>query len=392
MRDRTERGFALVAAVFALVIIAALVTGAFFAARQELKVGRSSQSYQKAFSAAEAGLGTAVAQWNTGTYNAMAVGDSATISGTLPSSGGSYAGVVRRLNSELFLIRSVGQDPTGASQRPLATIARLAKIQMSFGASLTTRGSLKLGGSSLIDGRDANPSGWSCTSPLQGTLPGVTTADPSQITTSGCTPRGGDYSCIVGSPDVKTDATINDSTFFKYGDLNWNSVIGMATKFYGPPFGSPMGGTIGPLTDIGPVGTATTCTTSVADNWGEPGISPTGTRAVAGCNNYFPITYVNANMKITGGRGQGILLIEGDLDVQGGFEFYGPVIVRGQLTTSGTGGHFNGGVMASNVNLEDQTSILGNAVLTYSSCAIATALQFTAPGRLLAQRSWAELF
>lgn len=37
-----QRGFALVATLFALVIIAALVTGAFFAAEQELReIGRA---------------------------------------------------------------------------------------------------------------------------------------------------------------------------------------------------------------------------------------------------------------------------------------------------------------------------------------------------------------
>ncbi|MDP3775143.1 MAG: hypothetical protein Q8Q85_12850 [Gemmatimonadales bacterium] len=112
---------------------------------------------------------------------------------------------------------------------------------------------------------------------------------------------------------------------------------------------------------------------------------------MAGCRNYFPIIYVNGDLKLTGGYGQGILLVSGDLDVQGGFEFYGPVIIRGSLKTSGTGGHFNGGLMAANVDLET-SSVLGDAVVTYSSCAIARALQFNAPGRLLAQRSWAELF
>ncbi|MBI1723746.1 MAG: hypothetical protein HYR48_07550 [Gemmatimonadetes bacterium] len=376
-----ERGFALVAAVFALVIIAALVTGAFFAARQELRTGRSSQTFQRAFGAAEAGLNNTVADWQTGQWNAMAPGDSATISDTLPSNTGSYAGTVRRLNNELFLIRTVGTDPSGASQRTLATLVRLLKIEMNFPASLTTRGDLKLGGSSLIDGRDAPPSGWAC--PLTGldTLPGVTTPDPSRITTSGCSAPGGDYKCIIGDPDVKTDTTINDSTFFKFGDVDFDELAEMATKVYPP-------GDIGPLNQIAPLGTATTCQTNVLDNWGEPYRPGT----VLGCLNYFPIIYVEGNLQLTGGRGQGILLVGGNLNVQGGFEFFGPVIVRGVLTTGGTGGHFSGGVMAANVDLTDQSSILGDAVVTYSSCAVNEALKFNAPGRILRNRSWAEIF
>ncbi|MEK6610881.1 MAG: hypothetical protein AABZ35_08160 [Gemmatimonadota bacterium] len=374
-RESDERGFALVAAVFGLVIIAALVTGAFFAARQEMSVGRSSQGFQRAFGAAEAGLNNTIVQWNSGSWNALAVGDSAAVSGTLPSNTGSYAGAVRRLNNELFVIRSVGQDPTGATQRTLAALARLQLIQMDFNAALTTRGSVRIGGSSFIDGVDQNPTGWSCPSGTLDTLAGITTRDSTLISTSGCS----GLTCLRGDPKIDQDPTINDSTFFKFGDLDWDELVAMATKSY-------PAGEVGPLQPTA-VGDATTCTTATLDNWGNPYL----TSPPLGCLNYFPIIYVNGNLKLTGGYGQGILLVSGDLDVQGGFEFYGPVIIRGSLKTSGTGGHFNGGLMAANVDLET-SSVLGDAVVTYSSCAIARALQFNAPGRLLAQRSWAELF
>jgi hypothetical protein len=47
--------------------------------------------------------------------------------------------------------------------------------------------------------------------------------------------------------------------------------------------------------------------------------------------------------------------------------------------------------MAANVDLE-LTSVLGDALISYSSCAVATALQFNAPGRMLRERSWSEVF
>jgi hypothetical protein len=372
-----ERGFALVGAVFALVIIAALVAGGFFAARQELNVGRSSATYQRAFDAAEAGLNSTVATWNTGTLNALAVGDSATFSATMPGSTGSYTAVVRRLNTELFLIRSVGQDASGGSARTIATITRLQQIQMNFNASLTTRSSLKIGGSSFIDGVDTDPTGWTCPSVYHDTLAGILTRDSAQISTSGCSK----YSCVRGDPKIRQDPTLSDSSFFKFGDLDWNELVAMATKTY-------PSGTIGPMGPA-PIGTASTCTTTSDgsnNNWGDPMVPAT----VAGCRFYFPIIYVPGNLKITGGVGQGILLVGNDLDVQGGAEFFGPVIVRGNLNTQGTGGHFNGGVMAANVDLE-LSNVLGDAVITYSSCAITRALQYNASGRLLAQRSWAEL-
>jgi hypothetical protein len=379
MTRHDESGFALAGAVFALVVIAVLVTGAFFVARQESNIGKNSATYERAFQAAEAGLGAAVANWQQrmDQYNIMTVGDSTSVSGTLPSNGGSYAGYIRRLSTELFLIRVTGTDPTGSSSRTLASMTRLQYIDMDFRAGLTTRGSLRVGGASFIDGRDATVSGWGCPTTGLDTMPGVLTRDSTSITTSGCN----NYNCIAGDPKIEQDGTINDSTFFQYGDLDWDALTAMATKIYN--------GNTGPLNGVAPIGSSTTCTTSTTssnDNWGEPSRPAT----VAGCVNYFPIIYVSGNLKVTGGRGQGILLVEGDLSVQGGFEFYGPVIVRGKLETQGTGGHFNGGVMAANVDLES-SEVLGNALITYSSCAITRALSMNSPGRLIGSRGWMEI-
>ena len=83
--------------------------------------------------------------------------------------------------------------------------------------------------------------------------------------------------------------------------------------------------------------------------------------------------------------------IVSDASVQGGFEFFGPVIVKGRLKTTGTGGHFNGGVIAANIDL-DQNDILGNAVISYSSCALIKTLNATAAGAPLRERSWVNLF
>src|SRR4030042_332178 len=92
-RRRGERGFALAVAIFALVIIAALIVGILFAARQEMRVGMNSRTSVRAMGASEAGLNTTVANWQTGTWNALAVGDSVAITpAALPSHRGAYTG------------------------------------------------------------------------------------------------------------------------------------------------------------------------------------------------------------------------------------------------------------------------------------------------------------
>ncbi len=371
-----ERGFALAGAVFALVVIAVLVTGAFFVARQENTIGKNSATYEKAFEAAEAGLGSTLANWSSSgaSYNTLGVGNSTSVATvTLPSSGGSYSGYVRRLNTELFVIRITGLDNTGTSSRTVSSLVRLQNIQVDIKAGLTTQGDLKVGGSSFITGVNTNPTGWTCPTATD-TLAGVRTADSTQISTSGCT----SYSCLQGNPKIQQDTTVTTTQMLTFGDLQWSDLTAMANKTYP--------GSSYTLNDIGPVGTATTCTTSIMDNWGDPAIPPT----VAGCSNYMPIVYFAGDAQFTGGLGQGILLIGGNLSVQGGFQFYGPVIVRGTLSTQGTGGHFMGGVLAANVNLQ-LDDVLGNALITYSSCAITKALTMNSPGKQLSSRSWMEV-
>jgi hypothetical protein len=127
----------------------------------------------------------------------------------------------------------------------------------------------------------------------------------------------------------------------------------------------------------------------VETNWGEP-ILPTDP-----CFDYFPIIYRYGNLKLQGGRGQGILLVEGDLEATGGMVFYGPVMVTGTLSTSGNSGQgakFFGGVIAGNVALDDLSKLAGGALVSYSSCAIHRALQNSATVGTLAERSWVQLY
>ncbi len=115
---------------------------------------------------------------------------------------------------------------------------------------------------------------------------------------------------------------------------------------------------------------------------------------LAACGTYFPVIHVNGDITLNGDEGQGILLVDGDLSIQGSYQFYGIVIVRGSIKSAGGGStdaHFWGAVMAQNVDLELNT-LSGNATLNYSKCAIIQALNMTgvtAPDR---SRSWSLLF
>jgi hypothetical protein len=97
--------------------------------------------------------------------------------------------------------------------------------------------------------------------------------------------------------------------------------------------------------------------------------------------NYTPkLTYADVGpggvMKITanGSAGSGILVVDGDLEVNGGFEFYGLIVVRGTVRFLGGGsGGVNviGGILAGSsvTNVTQNTVTGGSVAVTYSSCA-----------------------
>jgi hypothetical protein len=62
-RERRE-GFALAAALLALLLISALVTAVFFAATEETKIGAASARHQLALWAAESAVAMTIADWN----------------------------------------------------------------------------------------------------------------------------------------------------------------------------------------------------------------------------------------------------------------------------------------------------------------------------------------
>lgn len=366
---RNERGVALAISIFALVVIGGLVAGAFFMGMQEQRVGRNTIRFQQALAAAEEGANREVANWDPTVINLIAVGDSVLINGNVTGAGGWYRGNIRRLNDELFLVRSEGFSADSVARQHVGMLVRLRPIELQVQAALKTQGSLKIGGSSQIDGHDHVPPGWTCPA-LDPSLPGIMIDDDDNITTSGCS----SLSCVDGSVKVQEDPTMTPDSLTTFGDADFDDLKAFATKII-------TGGT----RKIEPTLSGTDCNVGDPNNWGDP-LNPT-----AVCGNYFPVIWVEGDLNINGVQGQGVLVVNGQLDVQGSFEFFGPVIVKHSLNTQGTGGHFNGGVIAANVNL-DQNTVLGDAVISYSKCAVTKALNSSASAALMKERSWANLY
>jgi hypothetical protein len=380
-RVTDERGIALAVAVFALVVIGALVAGTFYAGRLEQQSGRNTIMAAQAAEAAEAGLGAAVADQTATALLDMPIdadlGGGVDLGTYTVSAQASASRRINRLTENIFLVRSLGtRNNAGGGQlaaRTIGQLIRLVQADIEVKAGLTALGDVTITGGAEVTGIDGVPSTWvdpavSCP-PLED-VTGVRYND-GKLTISGS-------GAIAGEPDSTVDATLNSSEMKE----TFDKLKALATLIVSNP--NPP--------DIVPAYTASIpprCDTDVESNWGEP-LLPTDP-----CFDYFPIIYHSGNLKLQGGRGQGILLVEGDLTASGGVVFYGPVFVTGTLSTSGNSGQgakFFGGVIAGNVALDDLSKLSGGALVSYSSCAIHRALQNSATVGTLAERSWVQLY
>ena len=384
---KNERGMALGLAIVALVVVGALVAGALFAGTQEQRVGENVRRALTSFGVAEEGVYDIIRDWDdhSATYAALYPTDSVVINPTTSASKmGSYSGTVFKLNDQLYVVDVTGQDTMslagrirggGASQR-LGLLTRIRPLQVNTQAAVTSGGSDVVVGSASIDGNDHQPTGWAGCPPLDSAKAGIRTQSDGTVATSG-------HPTLIGNPPVLKDPTLADSSFTHYGDVTYDQLAATANITLAAQNFS---------NSIGPAVSGTTCDVTVPTNWGSPS-TPTGA-----CGNYFPIVHITGTGSIINGQeGQGVLLVDGSLNIQGGFQFFGIVIIKGSLKTSGGGStpaHFWGTVMVQDTaQFSDTTNnISGSANLLYSKCAIIKALAKTGVGSMMRSRGWVQLY
>lgn len=379
MRD--ERGMALAVAIFALVIVGAMVTGAFFAGTQEQRVGENQRRVLQSLGVAESGAQERVLTWDPPTMNRVRQYPESSMTipeQQAPGGTGRYSGTSYRLGPNVFLLDVTGTDARsyagnvtggGGARQRVGLIARIAPIEFGIRASLTTQGGVTVGGNAEIHGADQNPSDWASCDPPGPPQAGIRDNGGTVDTTGAAT--------VTGKPPVLTDPSVNDATFTTFGGSTYAQLAARATIRH-------PGGNI----NTAPRVVNGACDKTDINNWGDPH-NPS-----AACGNYFPLIHVAGDLMINNEQGQGILLVDGNLTVNGSWDFYGIVIIQGDLKTAGGGSadaHFWGGVMARNADLSTQ-NLSGHATLNFSSCSILAALQAQSPISPMRQRGWVQLY
>ena len=387
-----ERGMALAVAIFALVVIGALVAGAFYASTLEQRTGRNSMFAAEAAQAAETGPMAVLANWDAYALNNTQNGWTTPL-GTSNMNNRTdlkYTVSATRLNDELFLLTSLGRRVDGAgselARSSVATLARLSFVKATAKAAVTVTKPITFNGNAFqITGLDSIPKGWDKDS--LGNADPDCTKGPDQAGIRSATTTGansGDLTKIDGAPDViANDPTVTSDFFNIFGDVTFDELkknADIVVTASTPQQPAPSLMAAAPFR----------CNIGDWNNWGEPERTAGWVKA---CSTYFPIIYSSASqLKLSGGaRGQGLLLIEGDLEIVGGFEFSGLIVAKGGIKIDGTGNKITGALLAQNVDISDKNSISGNTTLQFSSCALNKAIQGSAFAEPLAYRSWAQL-
>lgn len=374
---RRRDGFALPAAVFALVVVGVLVTGGFYLARQETRIGVANKYGTSAFYLAERGLGEVVETWDASVMNALADFSDTTITGF--SSEGQWDVTVTKLPGRNYFLSSEGTISQGGAMlngasRRIGLATKLVTAEIAPPAALTTQGNVSIRGGAEVTGLDTNPPEWGgLCAPAGDSKPGVLTDAGSTVSTSG----GG---TVNGDPFAwDDDPSITDETFTVFGDLTWDDLVALANVRL------PGGNFNGTAPSFNADGT---CNRADANNWGDP-LNPG-----SACGTYFPIIHINGLARIqSAGVGQGVMLVEGDVDLRGSFLFHGIILSKGRFQTQGSGHRIMGGVMAQNADL-DLEKLVGASIVQNSSCAVERALLLNdALTRVLplAERAWVDL-
>lgn len=363
-----RHGVALPIAIFAVVVLGLLISASFLLGIWEQRMGRAAVRLAQAAGAAEAGGNTALSSWDSRSFGMLMVGDSAVLSGSVGPEVGWFRATVVRLSEELFFIRSEGFSSDFAARRAVGLAVHIAPSVIDLDAAFATSGSVGVRRSMTVSGQDESPGGWDFCPPAGADVPAVRLGDSLLSSVEDCA------DCLLGSVPLEVDTSLAESAL-SWGDVDFYFLVDRASTRVGP----------GPHSKIGPrVGPGGACQTSDPANWGDP-------KAGGPCSSYLPIIFAPDGARIVGGVGQGILLVEGDLELQGGFSFVGAVFVTGDLAITGSGADILGGVAVGGPG-EESVSRLEQGTIRYSSCALWRALTRASGVAPLRERFWSPFF
>lgn len=338
MTNTRRAGIALPLAIFAIVILGVAAASGSFVERTDARVAHDSRLHAIASTQTELASVAALEDLTGGEAIDIPVGGSVhrRHSGPDPS----IRTIVRltRLGETLFSLLSISEVDGGrgvGARDASQLLARIDAVEPPLASAIASRDPPTVS-MAVIDGRDDT---------------------------------GGDPNCPSSASDDRPLAPAPDSVSL---DSTLSVLRARATKRYSAPAA---------VTDLRPSVQDGRCDESDARNWGDPS-------SAGACASYLPAIHAAGDLSVQGGVGQGVLIVDGDLELGGAFEFAGLILVGGTMSIVGGGASVTGGIVAAGIDLASAGS---DVVIRRSTCRVRRALLAAAPLVAVAERPWSSV-
>lgn len=360
-----RRGMALGLVLWAIVIGSALLAVAVFIGALERRAAATGRHLERAMTRAETRLSDALVGWSPGLLGRRLLHpfDSIVVGNLDPS----WRGVIRRLNRGLFLVTVQAEDPSASSMATVATLSRLGwilrvrPVVLAPIAALQT-GTAVLGAGSRLSGRDSVPAGWTDCA-VDTSIAGIAAGSLDQ---EGATVIEGSPPTLVTPADTGFPAAVRPA----FDQLTSQATVVLPSGEWTPA----------------PSVTGLDCDVSDSRNWGDPA------GPGAPCGDYWPIVHVPGDLRLRSGIGHGILLVDGNLQIDGPFRFDGVVMTLGKLEADASGGSIDVNGMIASAASGMAGHGLSGIRITYSKCMLFNSLQTSGTLIPLRSRAWKQLF
>jgi hypothetical protein len=371
---RERSGFALVLAVCLLAAVGSLAGAMLFAIREGQRTATRLANQEEAATEADTRLFALLGAWDAPARDSLRVGATdSTLTGQVGAAVGSQrvaGSYVTRVTDDLYLTTAVGRSGVGTSaeaQRRHSLLVRLLRPTLGVRAAIVSRGDVVMTGEAIAVGEDRPPPGWENCPPPDSTIA------PSILVPDGRTARDAEGQPIA---DAGVDSLAG-------APHTYAALGGVATTFLAER--SDVALRAGVMVSPRPAAADKCGSGTDIASWGEP----SRTAESPQCEPYFPVIHAAGDIVVTAGRGQGLLLVDGRLRIEGPFVFAGVILAGGGVETSGVGVSIYGTVLSGAAG-GVRWSAAGR--VQRSVCAVSRALAAAARPVSTGPRGWSELY
>jgi Tfp pilus assembly protein PilX len=391
LRNKNEKGAVLVIGLLLILVLTILGMGAMLTTGMELKIARNDRSAKRVFYATEAGTEDARSRLQT-------VGSSSPIPDNQPTNANwtAFIGTPTEAALQGYVANS---DQILYSPLPYSSTDYVVTIKhklnssgqiLKWGYANGILGENTSAGNNIfvITSQGQEPTGASKSLQIEATNAQLYV--PSAVYTRDQTTLQGTSTYVQGKDQCGTGDV--------YGALSMKNVIRNGNPFVdgvpqpisqNSPVDIDVAGLVNQFKANANYTYSVTATTMSGMTWGTPTVGATQQSAMS-CTAHN-VVYINANstfVQLTGmSQGCGLLLVDGDLMVQGGLHWYGVILATGSISfTGGAEKNVTGAVLAGADASADLVG--GNAAIVYCSSAVYD----NSHGLPLNILRWVELF